>query len=74
MRADVHGSFKDGMRENCRRIPSLRSFVKRLQKRSEQESRGIRKIRNDYLTKSEVTYKLRQQERQLEQKESHIFS
>ena len=72
MRADVHGSFKDSMCENCRRIPSLRSFVKRLQ-RSEQESRDIRKIRNDYLTKSEVTDKLRKQERQLEQKESQIF-
>ena len=69
------GAFEDEMCAACTNIPKLKSFKKRLMRRSEKtdEERDTLRIRNDYLSAEEMKQKLNDQKQKLDMKDSKIF-
>ena len=71
------GTFKNDMCSACEGVPKLPSFKKRLVLRSERigsdGKRNNSKIRNDFLSTSEMQQKLKERKETLEDKESQLF-
>ena len=74
-RSGDSGAFEDEMCASCTNIPKLKSFKKRLMRRSEKtdEERDTLRIRNDYLSAEEMKQKLNDQKQKLDMKDSKIF-